>query len=186
MPSLLCLGSITPSYLPALVDAFLTLLRFIYPTLCRHPPYPAQTLLEQSPAHHAEAQHSPTPLFGPHFLVSLSQSGFDIQLWTVLLMDTFPISFGIWHPMWPILPCNLSHPAWVLMSCACFPFVWESLLTHLCSDILCGLPSTYRHPLHPSHTPFPSHECFYPSCSNSHLPSLPQTHTDLSALLCSS
>lgn len=74
MSSLLCLGSIAPCCLPALVDAFLTLLRLIYPTLCKHPPYPAQTLRTSPFPPCRSPTQSNTPLWAPLSCLCHSQA----------------------------------------------------------------------------------------------------------------
>lgn len=106
---------------------------------------------------------SNTPLWAP-----LSCLFVPVRLWHSTVScppDGQPslISFGIWHPMWPILPCNLSHPAWVLMSCACLPsmgvspypfMLWHPLLgclphigTLFTLLILCSLHmNAFTHP----------------------------------------
>lgn len=78
---------------PHCVDSLLPCTGLIFSTLCCFPVWISSSLysdsvLEHPPSHHSEAQYSSIPLPGPHSLISLFHSGFDIQFWTILIMDT--------------------------------------------------------------------------------------------------
>lgn len=111
---------VIPEILPRPWVDFLLLCTGSFSTLCcfhslSFPPC-SDSVLEHPPSHHAEVQDSPTPSTGPQCL------DFDIQFWTVLIMDTLLIPP---YTIWTLTP-------YVVCSPTCVPF-----LPCLDSDILC-------------------------------------------------
>lgn len=133
----------------------------------------SDSVLEHPPSHHAEVQDSPTPSTGPHFL------DFDIQFWTVLIMDTLLILFGLWYPMWSVLlHVYLSCHAWIQISCAWLLSPWSRFFILFWFWHFVGLLFASVQPFHPAHAAFPPYECLIHSALTPMSPSAPK-HTDV-------